>query len=97
MSCGNEVVAVLISFENALGLLKMGHRLTRKTWIRDGRGVYIGLQNPSRSLRITSPYIYVDTSELESDSEDEPKATRFPWSPSQTDVLADDWAIHGSL
>ena len=41
---------------------------------------------------MTHPYIYIDTTGLQTDNPDAPK-NRVPWLASQTDMLADDWEI----
>lgn len=40
--------------------------------------------------KMTSPYIYIDTTGLRSDNPDAPRS-RVPWFASQTDMLAEDW------
>lgn len=41
---------------------------------------------------MTHPYIYIDTTWLQTDNPDAPK-DRVPWLASQTDMLAEDWEI----
>lgn len=41
---------------------------------------------------MTYPYIYIDTTGLQTDNPDAPK-NRVPWLASQTDMLAEDWEI----
>lgn len=42
---------------------------------------------------MTHPYIYIDTTGLQTDNPDAPK-NRVPWFASQTDMLAEDWCIY---
>lgn len=79
-----------MSFGEALLALKKGARLARKGW--NGRGIFIELQRPDTHSRMTSPYIFIDTSGLQTANSDAPKS-RVPWIASQTDMLAEDWQI----
>lgn len=63
-------------------------RFARKGW--NGRGIYIQLLVPDRQDRMTHPYIYIDTTGLQSDNPDAPRDL-VPWLASQTDMLAEDW------
>jgi len=49
-------------------------------------------QYPDENSFMTSPYIYIDSSGLLSDNPDSPK-NRVPWTPSQTDMFAEDWCL----
>lgn len=42
--------------------------------------------------KMTSPYIYIDTTGLRSNNPDAPRSC-VPWLASQTDMLAEDWEI----
>ncbi len=77
-----------MNFGEALHKLKTGHRVARKGW--NGRGVFIELQVPDVNSKMTSPYIFIDTTGLLTANEDAPKS-RVPWLASQTDMLAEDW------
>lgn len=79
-----------MSFGEALLALKKGARLARKGW--NGRGIFIELQQPDMHSKMTSPYIFIDTSGLRTANPDAPKS-RVPWIASQTDMLAEDWQI----
>jgi hypothetical protein len=75
-------------FGYALRQLKEGHAMARLGW--NGTGICIRLQVPDEHSKMTQPYIYIDTTGLESES---PHAVRglVPWLASQTDMLAGDW------
>ena len=75
-------------FSQALNLLKCGKKLARKGW--NGKGIFIKLQTPDKHSEMTSPYIYIDTTGLETDNPNVPR-TCVPWFASQTDMLAEDW------
>lgn len=77
-----------MSFSTALELLKQGKRLARQGW--NGKGIFIELQRPDEKSKMTSPYIFIDTTGLKTDNPDAPKS-RVPWLASQTDLLAEDW------
>jgi hypothetical protein len=76
------------NFGQAIEELKAGRRCWRKGW--NGRGIFIELQNPDKDSLMTSPYIFIDTTGLETDNEAAPKSL-VPWLASQTDILAEDW------
>lgn len=65
-------------------------RFARAGW--NGRGIWISLQVPDKHSMMTHPYIYMDTTGLQSDNPDAPR-DRVPWLASQTDMLADDWEM----
>lgn len=74
----------------ALAQLRSGEKVQRSGW--NGKGIFIELQSPDENSRMTSPYIFIDTTGLQTDNEDAPKS-RVPWLASQTDMLAEDWFI----
>jgi len=76
------------SFGDAIALLKSGKKVARKGW--NGKGIFIKLQVPDAHSKMTSPYIYIDTTGLQTENPDAPKSL-VPWVGSQTDVLAEDW------
>lgn len=47
---------------------------------------------PDEHSKMTSPYIYIDTTGLRSNNPDAPRSC-VPWLASQTDMLAEDWEI----
>ncbi len=79
-----------MNFGEALEQLKQGFCVYRKGW--NGKGIFIELQTPDEHSKMTSPYIYIDTTQLQTDNEAAPKS-RVPWLPSQTDMLAEDWEL----
>ena len=79
-----------LTFGDALEALKIGHKARRSGW--NGKGIYIELQLPDEHSKMTSPYIFIDTTGLQTDNPDAPKC-RVPWLASQTDMLAEDWEV----
>lgn len=79
-----------MSFGHAIVALKAGKKVARAGW--NGKGIFIELQTPDANSKMTHPYIYIDTTGLQTDNPDAPK-NLVPWLASQTDVLADDWQI----
>ena len=77
-----------VNFGAALEELKAGRKVWRKGW--NGVGISLGLQVPDENSKMTSPYIFIDTTGLQTDNSDAPKSL-VPWLASQTDMLADDW------
>jgi hypothetical protein len=79
-----------MNFGQALENLKTGAKVARKGW--NGKGIFIELQVPDEHSKMTSPYIFIDTTGLQTENTDAPKS-RVPWLASQTDMLAEDWAV----
>lgn len=81
----------IFGFGGAIKALKNGCRLRRKGW--NGKGIFIELQKPDEHSKMTHPYIYMDTTGLQTTNPDAPK-DRVPWLASQTDMLAEDWELY---
>lgn len=79
-----------MNFSQALDALKLGSKVARSGW--NGKGIFIELQVPDAHSKMTHPYIYIDTTGLQSDNPDAPRSL-VPWLASQTDLLSDDWTI----
>ena len=79
-----------MNFGEALLELKNDESVARRGW--NGKGIFIELQRPDAQSKMTSPYIFIDTTGLKSHNPDAPKS-RVPWLASQTDLLADDWEV----
>ena len=79
-----------MNFGNAIESLKLGQKLSREGW--NGKGIFIELQTPDVNSKMSSPYIYIDTTGLLTDNNNAPRSV-VPWLPSQTDLMADDWSI----
>lgn len=77
-----------MNFGKAIEELKSGGKVARSGW--NGKGIYIKLQTPDAHSKMTSPYIYIDTTGLQTDNSQAPKSL-VPWLASQTDILAEDW------
>lgn len=82
----------LETFAAVIAALKTGlpYKAFRSGW--NGKGIFIALQTPDPYSFMTSPYIYIDTTGLQTENDAAPKS-RVPWLASQTDMLADDWII----
>lgn len=68
-----------LSFSEALLALKVGAKMTRIGW--NGKGMYIELQTPTETSKMTRPYLFMKTVDDQ----------LVPWVASHTDLLADDW------
>jgi len=77
-----------MNFGEAIESLKEGNKVARKGW--NGKGIFIELQRPDAPSKMTSPYIFIDTTGLQSSNEYAPRSL-VPWLASQTDMLAEDW------
>lgn len=75
---------------DAIEALKQGYKVARKGW--NGKGIFLKLQKPTELSKMTHPYIYIDTTGLQTDNKHAPKSL-VPWLASQTDMLAEDWYI----
>lgn len=78
------------SFSKAIEFLKSGYKLRREGW--NGKGIFIELQRPDENSKMTHPYIYIDTTGLQTDNQAAPKSL-VPWLASQTDMLSEDWQL----
>lgn len=79
-----------MNFGLAIEAMKKCCRVAREGW--NGKGICIELQVPDEYSKMTQPYIYIDTTDLQTDNPAAPKG-RVPWLASQTDMLAEDWYI----
>lgn len=78
-----------MDFGDAIRALKAGQRVARAGW--NGKGMWLEIQRPDEGSKMTLPYVFLN---YPADGAFMPGA-RVPWQPSQTDVLAEDWAIVG--
>lgn len=83
-------VDMVFGFGVAIQYLKEGHKVKRKGW--NGKGIFIELQRPDEYSKMTHPYIFIDTTGLETNNPYAPR-DRVPWLASQTDMLAEDWQV----
>lgn len=70
-----------MDFGEALDVLHNNQLVTRVGW--NGKGMWLGLQEPDAHSEMTRPYIYMKTAD----------GGMVPWVASQTDLLAADWEI----
>lgn len=84
----NAVVAT--DFGWALKKMRHGFAVRRRGW--NGKGIFIKMQVPDEHSKMTGPYIYIDTTGLQTDNTFAPRS-RVPWLASQTDMLAEDWEV----
>lgn len=62
-------------------LVLSGGRFARLGW--NGKGQFITIQRPTKTSKMTLPYIYMVTV----------AGHLVPWLASQTDMLSDDWYV----
>ena len=79
-----------MTFGDAIDKLKSGSRVSRSGW--NGKGQWLELQVPDEHSKMTSPYIFINTTGLQTDNDAAPKSL-VPWLASQTDMLAEDWGV----
>ena len=78
------------NFGWALVMLKAGKRVSRAGW--NGTGIFLELQVPDANSKMSGPYIFIDTTGLQTDNHVAPR-TRVPWVASHTDLLFHDWGL----
>ena len=85
-----DTIGTELTFGEAHELAKLGHRIARYGW--NGRGIFVAHQVPDAHSKMTSPYLYIDTTGLQTDNPLAPKCCT-PWLPSQTDLESCDWTV----
>lgn len=76
----------MLSFGDALILLKLGKKVARQGW--NGKSMWLKAQIPDEHSKMTLPYIYI---EYPVGHPAYPNGSRVPWLASQTDMWQDDW------
>ena len=84
--------AAIKTFGEAFDDAITGCKIARKNW--NGKGIFVAAQIPDENSKMSSPYLYIDTTGLQSDNTDAPRSC-VPWAPSQTDMFACDWVVVG--
>ena len=79
-----------MNFGQAIEHMKTGKRLVRKGW--NGKGIFVAIQFPDEESKMTHPYVYIDTTGLQTNNPNAPK-NLVPWLASQTDMLSEDWEL----
>lgn len=77
-----------LTFGDALVFLREGRKVARAGW--NGKGMWIEMQRPDAHSKMTQPYLYI---EYPAGHPAYPNGCRVPWLASQTDLLAEDWAV----
>jgi hypothetical protein len=70
-----------MDFSQALDLIKAGRKVEREGW--NGKGMHIALHEPHEHDKMDLPFVYMQTVQ----------GDHVPWLCSQTDMLAEDWAV----
>jgi hypothetical protein len=73
-----------MDFGGALHCMKGGDKCFRQGW---AGGVYVNLQKPDDHSKMTEPYLYEIRGEMDGEC--------VPWTPTQADMLAEDWVMMG--
>ena len=76
-----------LTFGDALYFLKQGEKVSRAGW--NGKGLWLEMERPDADSKMTLPYVYLNYPDA---AQFTPNA-RVPWLASQTDMLAEDWAV----
>lgn len=79
-------VSMYFGFEEALRLLKDEGRVARKVWKKKA---YLHMKIPNKHSHMTTPYVYINR--LPNTSTLYPDGYRVAWTPTQVDMLANDW------
>jgi hypothetical protein len=82
-----------MNFGQALEALKVGGSVARSGW--NGKGLKLTLQVPDANSKMTLPYIYMSYPNTPASDTAPPNHinANVPWLASQTDMLAEDWAV----
>ena len=78
------------TFGEAIEAMRVGAQVCRAGW--NGKGIFCAIQPPDEHSKMSAPYIYIDTTGLDTANPMAPKV-RVPWLASQTDMLARDWVV----
>ncbi|MFC0178986.1 DUF2829 domain-containing protein [Thorsellia kenyensis] len=76
-----------LNFGQALEAVKQGKKVQRSGW--NGSGLWVEMQVPDSHSKMTLPYLYLNYP----DNAKTTPSAKVPWLASQTDILAEDWAI----
>lgn len=68
-------------------MLRSGGKVQRAGW--NGKGLWIEMQTPDAHSKMTLPYLYLNYPDGAANT----PGARVPWHASQTDILAEDWAL----
>lgn len=79
-----------VNFGEVISLCKKGYIAARQGW--NGKGIFIEAQIPDAHSKMTHPYFFINTTGLQTNNKKAPKSL-VPWTPSQTDMFAEDWMI----
>ena len=74
-------VGTTLDFSSALIKLKSGARINRSSW--NNKDIWVSLQVPDASSKMGLPYLFIS----------KPDGRLVPWTPSQTDLMAEDWSV----
>jgi len=77
--CENDKILQDIGW--AIAKLEEGLKVRRQGW--NGKGMWLAIQRPSDSSKMTKSYIYMSTAQ----------GDFVPWLCSQADILAVDWEL----
>lgn len=80
LEADSDFAGVLGSLKRSQGCERMS-RATRAGW--NGRGMWVGAQFPDTNSKMGAPYLYISN----------PLGVKVPWTPSQADLFARDWAL----
>jgi len=84
MTSNNSVTSgstEFLNFSEALNHLRWGERVSRRGW--NEKNQFIKLQYPDEHSKMRHPYIYIAPV----------NRVLVPWTPTQTDLLAEDWYV----
>lgn len=74
-----------MDFGGAIHCMLGGDMVYRHGW---SGGQFVGLQKPDDHSKMTEPFIYKQEGEMDG-------GKKVPWTPTQADMLANDWSISG--
>lgn len=79
-----------MNFGQAIQVLKSGGKVYRQGW--NGVGMWLDLHVPDEHSKMTDAYVFIEYP-INPKHHAHPYGFRGPWTPSQTDMLAEDWEV----
>lgn len=89
-----EITEGNLGYDFAVLALKNGKFVTRAGW--GGKNIYVGTHFPKPDSKMNRRYFYITVMPRQSTQfgENMDEVNRSPYSPTQTDMLAEDWTIY---
>lgn len=90
-----EITEGNLGYDFAILALKNGKRVTRKGW--GGKAIYVDTHLPKPDSKMNLRYFFITVMPMQSLQFGEDRyheVNRMPYTPNQTDMLAEDWTLY---